>query len=229
MLYYFFDQCIFLISQKRILMKEITKLVNEWDAFENEHPDSSIEDFCQYYIVRKKQQEVNNPIVAEGMLPVVEAALGRLFGRLNAINAWYFKHSTKRDRDIDLASFGLLNSVFLKKETQKSEAINNIFMEFSTGNDILARLKKKGLIEERSDPNDKRAKLVKLTSKGQKAVLSYRHDLAKIAQFMYGEMNNDEKKIILSLLSNIDLKHSELISENRSKDFRKLINGEKIT
>ncbi len=200
-------------------MKEITKLVNEWDAFENEHPDSSIEDFCQYYIVRKKQQEINSQVVSEGLIPQIEAALGRLFGRLNAINAWYFKHSTKRDKDIDLASFGLLNSVFLKKETQKSEAINSIFMEFSTGNDILARLKKKGLIEERNDPNDKRAKLVKLSAKGQKAVLSYRRELARIAQFMYGEMNIEEKKVIFSLLSNIDMKHSDLISENRSQDF----------
>jgi len=208
-------------------MKEITKLVNEWDTFENEHPDSTIEDFCQYYIVRKKQQEVNNPIVAEGMLPEIEAALGRLFGRLNAINAWYFKHSTGRDRDVDLVSFGLLNSVYIKKETQKSEAINRIFMEFSSGNDMLARLKKKGLIKERNDPNDKRAKLVKLTSKGQKAILSYRHDLARIAQFMYGEMNNDEKKVILSLLSNIELKHTVMISENRSQDFWELIQSEK--
>jgi DNA-binding MarR family transcriptional regulator len=207
-------------------MKEITKLVNEWDAFESEHSEATIEDFCRYYLV-KTRQDNKNQVLGGRVTPEINSSLGKLFGRLNAINAYYFKNSNKEHREIDLTSFGLLNSIYFRKEAKKTDAINDIFMELSTGIDVITRLKKKSLVAERNDPDDKRAKLIKLTSKGEKALNSCRADLGKISQYMYGEMNIDEKKTIFNLLSNIESKHTQKISENNLQDLWVLFNKEK--
>ncbi len=52
----------------------------------------------------------------------------------------------------------------------KKELINRAGLEYSTGVEILARLKKRALIKEAFAPGDKRSRLVQLTAKGELAV-----------------------------------------------------------
>ena len=54
-------------------------------------------------------------------------------------------------------------------ESRKSDVINYAMLEISTGTDILNRLIKKGFINQRIDPDDKRSKLLTLTSTGTTA------------------------------------------------------------
>lgn len=198
-------------------------MVNEWDTFESNRTDATIEDFCRYYLAKKDNPENKQQLWGGQIPPESNSILGKMMGRLNAINAYYFKNSKKEGREIDLASFGLLNSIFFRKEVNKTEAINDNFMEFSTGVDVISRLKTKGLIEERKDPNDLRAKLVKLTPEGIEALKSCREDLGKIARFMYGDMNEDDKKTIIKLLGKVDERNSQIISDNKSNDLWALI------
>jgi DNA-binding MarR family transcriptional regulator len=208
-------------------MKEITRLVNEWDAFESKHPDAVIEDFCRYYLLKKKETEDKTALFGGHMPPEIHGILGKLIVRLAAIHSYYFKNTKKGIRELDLDSFALLNSVHHRKEAKKTDPINEYFMEISTGLDIFARLKKKGLISERQDTSDKRAKLVRLTAKGEKVLLACWNDLGKISRFMYGDMDMDDKKIIFHLLSTVDIKHSKIISENKSQDIGAVIHKNK--
>jgi DNA-binding MarR family transcriptional regulator len=204
-------------------MSEIVKLVTEWDAFEKEHKNASIEDFCRYYLIKKRETEKKDKLFGGHIPPEMNSILIKLIGKLGAISLYHFKNEVKQEKNIDIDSFALANVIYYRKECRKTDAINECLLELSTGIDILSRLRKNGYTIERGDPNDKRARLVKLTSKGEQMLFKCWSDMSKISFFIYEDLEDDDKKIVLQLLSNLEIKHSKIIAENKNKDIDTLI------
>jgi len=204
-------------------MSEIVKLVTEWDAFQKGHADANIEDFCRYYLIKKREAEKKEELFGGHLPPELNSTLAKMIGRMASISLYYFKNAVKHEKNMDLESFTLINVINFRKECRKSDAIIECFLELSTGIDILARLRKNGYITERDDPSDKRAKLVKLTAKGEEFLFKCWRNLGKVSFFVYNDMKEDDKRIILQLLSNVHSKHSKIIAENKNKDLDELI------
>lgn len=55
-------------------------------------------------------------------------------------------------------------------EVKKTDLINYLFYEYTTGIEVINKFVTDRLISEKQDPNDKRAKLIKLTEKGLEAL-----------------------------------------------------------
>jgi DNA-binding MarR family transcriptional regulator len=204
-------------------MSEIVKLVTEWDAFEKEHKNASIEDFCRYYLIKEREAKKKDELFGGHMPPEINSTMAKLIGRLSSIMVYHFKNSVKQENNIDIEWFTLINVIHFRKECRKTDAITECFLELSTGIDILNRLHKNGYISERGDPSDKRARLVKLTAKGEGMLIQCWKSLGKISFFIYNDLETDDKKIVLQLLSNIDTKHSKIIAENKGKDIDTLL------
>lgn len=206
-------------------MSEIIKLVTEWDAFEKEHKGSTVEDFCRYYLIKKRETGKEEQLFGGHVPPESNGTLAKLIGRLGSVTVYYFKNAMKQEKDIDIdiESFSLINVIRFRKECRKTDAISECFLELSTGIDILTRLKKNGYISERGDPNDKRARLVKVTAKGEAMLVKCWKSLGKTAFFVYNDLEDDDKKIVMQLLSNLEIKHSKIIAENRNKTLDELI------
>ncbi|MNV79113.1 hypothetical protein D3C71_1726470 [compost metagenome] len=126
---------------------------------------------------------------------------------------------------IELEWFYFMKEVDLRKEARKSDIVSAVFFEQSTGIDILNRIKKAGLILERNDPIDKRARLIKLSPKGEKTLLSLYRLLSRADQLLYQDLAGPNRKILINILSDTEKKHSALISENRHKNLEELITG----
>ena len=75
--------------------------------------------------------------------------------------------------------------------------------EKPTGLEVIKRLIKHGLVNERNDENDKRSKRVFLTDKGQALFYATVEQLNKVALIVSGDLTQDEKKQLYPLLKKI--------------------------
>ena len=71
--------------------------------------------------------------------------------------------------------------------------------EKPSGLEVIKRLLKHDLVNERNDENDKRSKRVFLTDKGKSLFFATVKQLNKVALIVSGDLTQDEKKTIISL------------------------------
>jgi DNA-binding MarR family transcriptional regulator len=116
-----------------------------------------------------------------------------------------------------LEDFYFLNSITHLGESRKTDIITYNFMELTSGIDVLNRLYKNKLIDERTDPLDKRAKLVKATAKGEKLLTKCYEGLMKVSDIMFWDMGQEDKKLCIQLLRNVEIKHSKLVIAVKDK------------
>ena len=73
------------------------------------------------------------------------------------------------------------------------------------------------MTEERIDPTDKRAKLVKATAKGEKLLVKCYEGLMKVSDIMFWDMGQEDKKLCIQLLRHVEIKHSKLVIAVKDK------------
>lgn len=204
-------------------MKPIVELISEWDAYQETHPDATVSDFCKHYIAKVEIEKASEKLFSGLEPPDQTATVGKLIGRLGAILTTYFKLALKEGDEVELDAFYCLNTIFQQGEARKIDVISYNFFEQTTGIDLLNRLKKTGCISERTDPSDKRAKLVQLTDTGKRLLFSLYQRLYFPAYLMFGEMSNVDMQLMLSLLGPIETKHGKILGGNRARSFADLL------
>ena len=204
-------------------MKPVVELITAWADYESKNPAASAAEFCSHYLLNNKGLIDETPV--EAAASDSDAQLASLINQLNAIHVIYAKAVLKEIPGIELEWFYFMKEIDQQKEARKSDVVSAVFFEQSTGIDILNRIKKAGLIQERNDPMDKRARLVKLSPQGEKILLSLHQLLSKADHMLYQDLAGSNKKMLINLLSDTGKKHHTLISENRHKHLEELITG----
>ena|ERR1700722_18446620 len=199
-------------------MNKTVELVNAWSAFEEQFPGGSIDEFCRHYLAsRQLKEEGPGPGKAGVFAMPTESRLMRLVGRIARLHAGYAMAALEGTPLNSIEEFGLLSTIRQLNEPKKTEAISSCMYEGSTGTDMLARLRKKGLFLEYNDKTDKRSKRLKLTKKGE-AVLDECHGrVKKLAKTMMGDLREEDQKICIQLLKGVEDKFSGLWQENKWK------------
>ena len=101
----------------------------------------------------------------------------------------------------------------MDKPTKNSLSKENM-VEFSTGRDVIRRLIDRKLLMEKSDPDDKRAMLLTLTSLGKKTLeKSYKQISESFTDFL-GDLNSKEQTQLITLLD----KMSSYQAKKNNKD-----------
>ena len=211
-------------------MNNTVELVNAWGAFEEQFPGGSIEEFCRHYLASRQQRGEDPGKPPEGpdkagggpgkgmAFPMqTESRLMRLVGRIARLHGGYAMAALEGTPLNSIEEFGLLNTIRQLNEPKKTEAITACLYELSTGTDMLARLRKKGLFLEYNDKTDKRSKRLKLTKKGE-AVLDECHGRVKnLAKTMMGDLREEDQKICIQLLKGVEDKYVGLWQHNKWK------------
>jgi DNA-binding MarR family transcriptional regulator len=204
-------------------MTPVVELITEWDAFLSKHEGATVEDFCLYYSRKVSQQKLTDELFRGVSPPDPDTIFSKLINRISAMHTAYTKMAVKELEGIELEWFWFLNAIYHRKETTKVEIINYNFFEQSTGIDILNRIKKAGFITERNNPEDKRAKLIKLTPAGEAILLKLYELVYKPTFFMFSDIPDDDKQLIVKLLANTEIKHGKILADNRTKNLDELI------
>lgn len=204
-------------------MKPIVELISEWDSYQETHPDATVSDFCKHYIAKVEIEKASEKLFSGLEPPDQTATIGKLIGRLGAILTTYFKLALKEGDEVELDVFYCLNMIFHQGEARKIDVISYNFFEQTTGIDLLNRLKKADYISERTDPSDKRAKLVQLTDTGKQLLFSLYQRLYFPAYLLFGDMSKVDIQLMVSLLGPIETKHGKILVDNRTKSFADLL------
>lgn len=188
-------------------MNTTVQLVAQWGAFEETHPGAGIEDFCRHYLASKKKP-VEGRLVGGVTPALTEGLLLKIIGRIHKLHTGYAAMALEGTGLHQIEEFGMLVTIHQEKNPRKSEIVYANLFELSSGTDMLNRLKKRGLIREFPDKEDKRSKRVELTPAGTKAVERGRVQIGKVARMMTADLTDDDKQLCIQLLKNIEIKFS---------------------
>ncbi|MGO4293331.1 MarR family winged helix-turn-helix transcriptional regulator [Chitinophaga sp. RAB17] len=200
-------------------MKPLVALITEWDSYASKTTSPTVADFCEKYLQKHPAGSSADAVPTQQ----ADAVLATLIGKTGSMHTAYARMAIKEIPDIELEWFYLLNVISIKKEAKKTDAISLSNMEQSTGIDILNRMKKKGLIVEKDDPADKRARLVSLTDKGKALLVQIGYYLYKVSYLLYHDIKEEDKKSIIKILTNTTQKQEQLRIAKKNSSIDEMI------
>lgn len=200
-------------------MNKTIALVIEWGKFEEKHPDGSIDDFCRYQLIHKKEAVAGNTVNAALVPANADSLLMRTMGRIMRLHTVYAEFALEGTGIRSVEEFSMLNAVYQLKTPKKSEVILSCLHEISTGTDILNRLRKSGYLIERADKEDRRSKRLTITAKGEKVILHCKSRIAMLAKMMLVDMDSEDKKLCVQLLKNIEIKLAPALQRHKEQSF----------
>jgi DNA-binding MarR family transcriptional regulator len=199
-------------------MNKTVVLVARWAAFEEKHPDASLEDFYRYSLAEKVK--IKPPVEMGGkLIPDLNGRLVILLRRIGKFHIAYSNRALEGTGLDQMEEFGILVTIFNMGSPIKSETIYNNIMELSSGSNMLIRMKKRGLVREYADREDKRLKRLELTPKGKKTVLLAKDRVLRVAGMMVHDLSDEDKELCIQLLTPIDRRFTGLFQKQKNKDF----------
>jgi DNA-binding MarR family transcriptional regulator len=199
-------------------MNPTVHLVTQWGAFEESHPGAGIEDFCRHYLASRKK--IIEGRMVGGVVPALaDGLLLKLIGRIQKLHMGYAGMALEGTGLNQIEEFGMLVTIQQEKNPRKSDIVYANLFELSSGTDMLNRLKKRGLIRELPDKEDRRSKRIELTPTGTKAIERGRVQIGKVARIMTVDLTEDDKQLCIQLLKNIEIKFSALWPEHKGLPF----------
>jgi DNA-binding MarR family transcriptional regulator len=202
-------------------LNKTVELVKLWGDYEDQHPNGTIEDFCRHHLSLPVKDEKR--IAQEWqLLPDIN---GRLMILLRRIGKYHMVYSNKALEGTGLdqiEEFGILVTIFNQINPIKSEAIYNNIIELSSGTNMLIRLKKRGLINEYPDKEDKRVKRLKLTVKGEETIKVAKDRVLKVAAMMMHGLTDEDKQLCIQLLTPINERFDGMFQKQKNKTFEEI-------
>jgi len=203
-------------------MSELVKLITAWEAYTQKNREASATEFCMYFLAKESNTELFGGLTP----PDLDTVFAKLIGRLAGMHTAYAKMALQDMPGFELEWFYFLNSVYHLKEVKKTQIIQYNFTEQTTGIDILNKLNRLGYIAERTDPDDRRAKLVSITRAGEKALADLYRLLYKPTLLMYHGIDPGDKQVIINLLKDTEQRHQDILSNSRNLSIDELLSGE---
>ncbi len=194
-------------------MKPLVELVSEWSRFEEHHPNPTLEAFAGYLVARGKASEGGRKGKEK------QGQLARIIGRLASAYALYHRAAMVDMHLPTPDSFYYLNSLNQLGEVKKMVLIQYHFAETTTGMLAINTLIAEGFIKERADPDDGRAKLVKLTEKGTRKLQACIRQAVKVNDMIFSGLPDETIDLCCQLLSPQEKKHSQLAVQLKSEPF----------
>jgi DNA-binding MarR family transcriptional regulator len=118
--------------------------------------------------------------------------------------------------------FSLLSAIANLKTPRKTEVIYHTINELSTGLSLLAAMKRRGYINERDDPEDKRSKRLSLTPKGKKILEGCYERFSQIPELLFKDMKEEDIRLCIQLLKNVDLKFSKSWQHDKGRSLEEI-------
>lgn len=203
-------------------MNKTVQIVNEWAAYEAQHPDAELEDFCRHYLTLRKSEREAPPFDGRTTPPTPRSTLLKLLGRIVSVVAVYSKKAMQGVRISHPDSFPLLNSAWQMGEASKTDIIQQNIIEFSTGIDMLNRLHRDGLISERPDPNDGRSKLIRITPEGKDVLFEIFGRFHLIGDLILNGLPEEDVQLCIQLLKGVENKQWKICAETKGLSFEEI-------
>jgi hypothetical protein len=182
-------------------MNKTVELVKLWGDYETAHPTDGIVEFCRFLLLKEKQGKRKLAFAKSAMPGQPASVLAKMLGRLGRLLNNYAGFAMRQSGLSSFEEFFYLNDIAANDHPKKTEVIYANFSELSSGLLILDRLKRAGLIAEKSDSKDKRIKRLMITKKGTAILSECYSKLDEINNAIFEDMPEDDILLCIQLLS----------------------------
>lgn len=188
------------------------------ETFEKAGKGSSVSDFISWLKDESKEtSEVNiNNVRFVPLQGGTNAKISQLIALMYKYVRFYFKKGLKDSMLQTMEDFGFLATLAVFGDLRKNELIQKNTSEFTSGMEVIRRLERYGLIQSFPDPDDKRARRVKITHKGQAAFFEALPVLRNIGEIATGRLTEDEKLQLLELLEKLNHFHNPIFHDEKN-------------
>ncbi len=205
-------------------MSELIELITKWERFKYEIPEGTVIDFGEWLkgtkrIANKaaKTKSFNAADAEFDKFPEAQKATmqaGYLIGKLYQYILIYSKPVMKKYGLHSMDDFGYLATVDWYQTISKSKACAAMLQEVTTGSDIIKRLIRLGYLKEILDKSDRRQRLLQLTAKGKKVLLSLQTDFQNLPDVL-GALEPENRVKLVGWMMELDQYHEKIVKERK--------------
>lgn len=148
----------------------------------------------------------------------IEVELSKLIIFLNRYSRLLIKKGLANFPELISEDFTYLYILMSAESMTKIQLIEKNVHEKPTGLEVIKRLLKHGLIDEKDDEKDRRSKRVFLTEKGKGMFYATIEQMGKVAALVSGKLTLEEKKQLYTLLKKLEDFHNPIFLNEKSKN-----------
>lgn len=199
------------MKTKKLLL-ELIDLVDSFEATVPNAEEMGLDAFLSYALslrIDHQQEQVAQTPTSD------EATIAQMISLLYRVSRHYTKRAFQDRLFKTEEEYSYLVSLLGSGRLSKTELNTRNALERTTGNELLRRLNRSGLIVEMDDPVDKRQKLVQLTALGRTELMKVFPALREVTQLLSSSLDNWQKLYLRNLLSQMTAQHLALMKSLR--------------
>lgn len=205
------------------------ELVEELEVYcANEVPDATLADFLNYMYLKNsigisKARKIGGNAAFLDQSDVPDEDLGKLLLMMNRYAKHYIKIAFEGTELQTPEEFTYLMVLFSYDKLLQSELIKKNAMEKASGNEVIKRLLRLGLIEKAPHVEDKRARPIAVSPSGRTLLLSLLPKMKTVGTILIGNLSAQERDLLILLLAKLDRHHHALLSTGDSTSLDALV------
>lgn len=148
--------------------------------------------------------------------------IGWAWGRMISFTLIWEKKAFAHEPINNLSELGVAMFVLSHEGCSKSEVAKHSLSEKTTVFEIIKRLVKNDILEEKSNQEDKRSKNLNLTKKGKLVCFSLMKRAKEVSHHLVGNLEKSEKVKLFDSLIKLDGYHQHCYQKYKDQDWEKL-------
>jgi DNA-binding MarR family transcriptional regulator len=199
---------------KLLVIKQLIERLEEYNQL-SQSESVSLESFIVWLALQQNmvgnnqdsKEKVNHNSPSLDEAERLDIGIGGLNGLMYRYGRIYAKMALEQSETESIEEFNFLATLSAMEKATKTELINKMIFEKTTGTDIIRRLIKAGLINETKNPDDKRSFLLTVTEKGKFCLFKAFGKMAIVAKEVTGVLDLFEKKALYHVLLKLENHH----------------------
>jgi MarR family transcriptional regulator, lower aerobic nicotinate degradation pathway regulator len=182
----------------------VIPLLEKWEVFSEENPKKDIYAFAGWLLSNHQDDSQTKDRFSDEDERGNSTRVAILITRLQKYLGLYIKPVINRLGFSREHEYNFLYQVSRMDKPTKNSLSKENMVEFSTGRDVIRRLIDSKLLMEKPDPEDKRARLLTLTSLGKKTLEKSYEQISETFTDFLGDLNPKEQSQLIRLLEKMN-------------------------
>ncbi len=199
--------------------KLLVEVIEELDLYCANYPDdATYEGFVAFMKVNQTAKNSQMRKIGGDYTPVMERDrptedVGKLLVMLYRYAKNYIKLAFEDTPLQTPEEFTYLMVLFTYDKLPQSELIRKNIMEKASGNEVIKRLMRMGLIVEAEKTGDKRSKPIAISPLGRRVLIDILPKMKRVGDVVSGTLNNTERQLLTHLMAKLDHHHHDLYGQ----------------
>ncbi|MBB2951055.1 MarR family winged helix-turn-helix transcriptional regulator [Sphingobacterium sp. JUb56] len=201
---------------RKDLLIEIAEELEDYCS--NESANGTLADFLNYMYLKnsialtQSRKVGGDHAIVEGR-DVPAEDLGKLLLMMNRYAKHYIKIAFEGSLLQTPEDFTYLMVLFSYDKLLQTDLIRKNAMEKASGNEVIKRLMRLGLIESAAKVDDKRAKPISISNAGRAELFKVLPKMKTVGNILIGNLSAEERDLLIILLSKLDHHHHALMDK----------------